>query len=84
MKTSVNNLYSHDANAVMMTIPEVQCLLKGAVYYGPLEGADTELYEKQDKWYRVTIPCLSCLGLTHYDNKSPIVEVLEMSSADLL
>ena len=83
MKTGIINLYSNNPNAVMMTIPEVNCLLKGAVYYGPIDGTDTKLYEKQDKWYRVTIPCLSCLGLTQYDNKSPIVEVLEMSSDDL-
>lgn len=84
MKESVNNIYSHDDNAVMMTIPEAQLFLKGAVYYGPLDGADTKLYEKQDKWYRVTIPCLSCLGITQYDNESPIVELLEISSENLL
>lgn len=84
MNQGFSNLYSNDPKAVMMTIPEVKSLLKDAVYYGPIEGTDTKLYGKGDKWYRVILPCLACLGLTRYDNESPIVEVLEMSSDDLL
>lgn len=83
MEKCNHNLYSNNPNAIMMTLPEVKRLLEGAVYYGPVEGADTKLYEKQDKWYRITIPCLSCLGLTEYDNESPIVEVLELSPEEL-
>lgn len=83
MKADINNLYSNDPNAVMMTIPQVQALLEGAVYYGPMEGEDTKLYGKQGKWYRITLPCLACMGLTQYDYESPIVEVLEIKSDDL-
>lgn len=84
MGTCANNLYSNDPNAMMMTIPEAHRFLDGAVYYGPFEGADTKLYEKQNKWYRVTIPCLSCLGLTEYDDTSPVVEILEINPEELL
>lgn len=78
-----HGLYSNNDDAIMMTIPEAKRFLQGAMYYGPFEGPDTKLYEKQDKWYRVTVPCLSCLGLTEYDNVSPVVEVFEVNPSEL-
>ena len=82
MNSEFVNLYSKDPRAVMMTIPEAESFLQGAIYYGPVTGADSRLYEKQGKFFRVTLPCLACLGLTQYDRTSPVVEVLEMELSD--
>ncbi|MEA1961177.1 MAG: hypothetical protein U9N81_07890 [Bacillota bacterium] len=84
MDPCLNSLYTNDPDAFMMTIPEAKKLLDGAMYYGPLEGPDTTLYEKQDKWYRVTLPCLACLGITEYDDITPVVEIMEVKPEDLL
>ncbi|HZK42676.1 MAG TPA: hypothetical protein VFC73_00100 [Syntrophomonadaceae bacterium] len=73
------DLYSNDENAIMLTIPEAKEFLKGAMYFGPVTGPDTKLYEKKNKWYQVTLPCLACLGLTEYNYETAIVEILEVS-----
>lgn len=63
---------------MLMTIPQAKALLEGATYYGPFEEPDTKLYEKDNKWYRVKVPCLACLGIKKYDDTSPIVQVTEV------
>lgn len=69
----------HNENQhLLMTIPRAKQFLEDATYYGPFLSRDTSLYEKKDKWYQVTVPCLACLGLKEYDMTSPIVEIIEV------
>lgn len=76
--SNVSEIYSHRENAIMMSIPEAKKFLEGAVYYGPLNGPDTTLYGKNDRWYQVILPCLSCLGISAYDDTTPVVEIAEI------
>jgi hypothetical protein len=83
LNAGFEHLYSGDPRAVMMTINEMEDLLKDAIDHGPILGPDTKLYEKQGKFYRVTMPCLACLGLKEYDKTIPFVEVLIVDAYDL-
>lgn len=83
MNDNFAHLYSNDPGAQMMNILEMEALIEGAVDHGPILGADTKLYEKGGKFYRVTMPCLSCLGVTEYDKTVPFVEVLIIDSYEL-
>lgn len=84
MNAAEDHLYSHDPRARMITIPEMEALIKDAEDCGPIMGPDTKLYQKDGRYYRVIMPCLGCLGKMEYDNDSPIVEVLEMDIDELI
>ncbi len=86
-KCNHNNLqeiYSHKENARMMTIPEARKILEGSICYGSFNGPDTTLYNKGDHWYQVIVPCLACLGVSEYDDITPVVEIVEIDLESLL
>jgi hypothetical protein len=81
---NLEQIYSHRENARRITIPEARKILQGSICYGPVNGPDTTLYNKDDKWYQVILPCLSCLGISEYDDTTPVVEIAEISIEELL
>ncbi len=82
--SSLEEIYSHRENARMITIPEAREILKGSICYGPINGPDTTLYNKEDRWYQVILPCLACLGIAEYDDSTPVVEIVEIDLEELL
>jgi hypothetical protein len=78
------NVDSHRENARRITIPEAREILQGSICYGPINGPDTTLYNKGDKWYQVILPCLSCLGIREYDDTTQVAEIAEISIEELL
>ena len=81
---NLEQIYSHRENARRITIPEARKILQGSICYGPINGPDTTLYNKGDKWYQVILPCLSWLGIREYDDTTPVVEIAEISIEELL
>lgn len=81
---NLQEIYSRRENARMITIPEAKKILEGSICYGPVTGPDTNLYNKDDRWYQVILPCLACLGITEYDDTTPVVEIAEVDLEEIL